>query len=212
MLRSPINALVQVFDGNGIEFLGKIQTINKQKVTVLLTEAVTANVESPLKIHLGQGISRGEKMDFVIQKAVELGVDQITPLFTERCGVKLNDDRWQKRLQHWRAVAISACEQCGRNKVSEINEPQSLTDWVQSVSAELKLICDVETDAKLKNTTDKINSISLLIGPEGGFDPREIKLAEQNKFISLSLGPRVLRTETAAIAAITLMQSKFGDI
>ena len=149
-------------------------------------------------------------MDWAIQKATEAGVTEITPLFTERCEVKLNAERQEKRLQHWRKIAISACEQCARNRIPVINPPRTIQDWVQSRQTTLNFVLHHRTERKLSGY-EQPESVSLLIGPEGGLSADEIQLAESKQFNALALGPRVLRTETAPIAAISLMQYLWGD-
>ena len=140
VLRLNVGAKVQLFDGSGQEYRGELTGVTKKTVQVSLQECLEGLPESSLPIHLGQGLSRGERMDWAIQKATELGVAEITPLFTERCEVRLNDERAQKRLEHWQHIAISACEQCGRPKVPVIHPPQSLKDWQTRVEADLKLL------------------------------------------------------------------------
>lgn len=213
VLRLNVDDELHVFNGEGGEFSATIISINKQQVIIHVGHYLNIDNESPVTIHLGQAISRGEKMDFVIQKAVELGVAQITPIISERCGVKLSEERWHKRLQHWKAVAISACEQCGRNRLPIINEPKLLNDWTKELQGECKLILNPAGKQSIKNIFLKkaSHTIILLIGPEGGFSEVEINLAKQNDFHEISLGPRVLRTETAGIAAIATIQSLHGD-
>lgn len=219
VLRLTVNNELRVFNGIDGEFAAVINNITKQQVSIKITEHLLIDNESPIKIHLGQAISRGEKMDLVIQKAVELGVTQITPLITERCGVKLSEERWNKRLQHWQAVIISACEQCGRNILPMINEPCLLTDWLAHFKQDgftrsgIQLVLTPEGKQKLttvlSDTADR--DITLLIGPEGGLSEIEVQLAKQGGFIDVCLGPRVLRTETAGIAGVTAIQCILGD-
>jgi 16S rRNA (uracil1498-N3)-methyltransferase len=133
-------AALQVFDGSGTEFRGALVEVGKKRVRVQLNESFAGQAESPLRIHLGQGLSRGERMDWAIQKATELGVSEITPIFSERCEVRLKDERADKRLLHWRQVAISACEQCGRSQVPVIHPPVLLADWITQARADLKLV------------------------------------------------------------------------
>jgi len=149
-------------------------------------------------------------MDFTLQKAVELGVNKITPIISERCNVKMDADRWEKRLNRWRQIIISACEQSGRQVIPTLNPVVSLDSWVASCSAELKLILHPHEDNSL-NTNKKHKNIILLIGPEGGFSQMEIGLALKNDFRCVQLGPRILRTETAALAGVAVLQSMFGD-
>jgi 16S rRNA (uracil1498-N3)-methyltransferase len=221
VLRLVIGDELQIFNAEDGEFSASIKEINKQQVIIQLDKKLIINNESPIQIHLGQASARGEKMDWIIQKATELGVAQITPLITERCGVKLSEERWSKRLQHWQAVAISACEQCGRNKIPIINGPLILIDWLQHcqqavipAQAGIQLfVLDPQSQQKIKTQlTDKtIQDVVLLVGPEGGLSETEVNFTKQNDFIAVCLGPRVLRTETAGIAAIAAIQCLIGD-
>lgn len=212
VLRLGLGAPLQIFNADGEEYRAAIVAIKKNQVIAKLDHAIISDVESPLRIHLGQGISRGEKMDYTVQKAVELGVTQITPLLTERCGVKLSAERWEKRLQHWRAIIIAACEQSGRNVIPDIANPQPLTTWLAELQADWKLVLNPKGEKKLGELSGKPGTVSLLMGPEGGLTELEIALAKQASFIDLRLGPRILRTETAAVAVITVIQSYFGDM
>lgn len=209
VLRLPMGAPVQLFDGSGREFLGEITQITKKTVVVSLTETLTGLADSRLYTHLGQGLSRGEKMDFVIQKATELGVSEITPLITERCEVRLSDERADKRLVHWQQVAVSACEQSGRTTVPIINAPKTMADWLACVKADLKLM--LHPVSKPMASYASPSSLALLIGPEGGFSETELTLAATHDFQHVQLGPRVLRTETAPLAALSIAQSLWGD-
>jgi 16S rRNA (uracil1498-N3)-methyltransferase len=211
VLRLSTGAELRIFNGAAGEFAAHIISINKKEVQIKLGEYFVVHTESCLKIHLGQAISRGEKMDYTIQKAVELGVTQITPLLTERCGVKLSEDRWDKRLQHWRGIIVNACEQCGRDRLPLINEPVLFVNWLAQVNSTCRLVLDPEEDAGLQRLQITDQTITLLIGPEGGLSEREINLTKQNSFVGIKLGPRILRTETAALAAISALQSKWGD-
>lgn len=211
VLRAAIGDEIIVFNGDGGEYLAVISAINKKNVEVELKIFTDRTAESALHLILAQGIARGEKMDFVMQKAVELGVSEIYPLVTERCNVRLDKEREQKRIEHWRAVVISACEQSGRTRVPVVHEPRLLTEWVTSIQAEAKFILLPEAKQKL-SVTQEAKNIAVLIGPEGGLSEQEINLAVKNQFTPLNLGPRVLRTETAALAALTVIQYQFGDL
>lgn len=213
VLRAKVNDPVIVFNGKGGEYLAKIITIDKKTTELFLEKFIRRDNESPLELYLAQGISRGEKMDFTIQKAVELGVKKIIPLFTERCNVKLNHERQEKKLLHWQSIIISACEQCGRNKIPEILSPQKLEEFLQVNPKEVRLVLSPHTQQKLSALTPPAQTkIILFIGPEGGFSEYEVKKMLEVGFFPLNLGPRVLRTETAAIAAITALQAKWGDL
>jgi 16S rRNA (uracil1498-N3)-methyltransferase len=211
VLRLSIQAPVYLFNNSGYEFLASIEAMTKNAVTVIITNFTPDTNESPLKIHLAQVLSKGEKMDLVIQKATELGVDSITPLFSERALIKKISDRSENKLEHWQKIAIAASGQCWRNYVPIINAPIALDAWLQQQTADHKLILStVAASQHLKGL--KINtSVSLLIGPEGGFSAAELELALQQGFVAITLGPRILRTETAGIAAIAILQSLFGD-
>jgi 16S rRNA (uracil1498-N3)-methyltransferase len=213
VLRNQIGDHLTLFNGKGGEYLGEIAQIDKKHVTVNLLEYRNHDVESPLELYLAQGISRGEKMDYTIQKAVELGVKKILPLFTERCTVKLDTERKEKRLEHWQSIIISACEQSGRNTIPEIVLPQSLEKGLASLNADVCFVLSPKTTQKLAEfTIQKGQRIVLLIGPEGGLTDQEMNLTFLHHFLPLNIGPRILRTETAAVAAISALQCYFGDM
>src|SRR3990167_6449827 len=203
-----------LFNGRGGEYLAKLAKIEQKSAIIEVKSYQDPARESCLDITLGQAISRGDRMDYTIQKAVELGVKHIVPLFSERCTVKLPNDRLQKKQHHWQNVIISACEQSGRCFIPKLSAPQPLHEWLKHPFPGRKWVCDPDATASLKAqpSPDTTQPMTLLIGPEGGLTPAEIDLAHQVGFLSLSLGPRILRTETAAIVAITLLQSRWGDI
>ncbi|MCY1424703.1 Ribosomal RNA small subunit methyltransferase E [compost metagenome] len=200
---------MQLFDGSGQEFVGELVEVGKKSVQVELREQFAGQTESPLRIHLGQGLSRGERMDWAIQKATELGVAEITPLVSERCEVRLKDERADKRLAHWRQIAISACEQCGRSRVPTINPPLGLDDWLAQTAADLKLVLHPLAEPLASHARPA--SLAFLIGPEGGLSDAEVQLAQQAGYHSARLGPRVLRTETAPVVALSVAQQLWGD-
>lgn len=211
VLRLQVQSQIILFDGSGGEFRGFIKTIDKRVVTVEIGEHIKREVESPLFIHLGQVISRGEKMDFTIQKAVELGVSEITPLISERCNVKLPPDRMQKKMVHWQSIIINACEQSGRNRIPVINAPVELNQWITENNAGLKLILHPSATTNDLSKQNAQQQITLLVGCEGGFTRSELNWAIENHFKHLTLGPRILRTETAALTAISVLQCRWGD-
>ncbi len=211
VLRLQTGAPIILFNGDNHEYIGELDIRDKRTVMVHIQNKILHNRESPLKIHLAQGIARGEKMDFIIQKAVELGVHEITPLFTERCNVKLDQERTLKRIAHWQMVAISAAEQCGRNQITKIHMPTELATFVENVSSDQKFILSHRAQQDLKSIAQATHC-TLLVGPEGGFAPHELHMAEAQDFISIVLGPRILRTETAALVAVSLLQAQLGDI
>ncbi len=212
VLRLKTGSGLRVFDGCGLEFLATLIDQQKKKAIIAITEPRPSFLESPLHIHLGQGISRGEKMDYTIQKAVELGVTKITPLYTQYSGVTLSGERIEKRLAHWRSIIISACEQCGRNVLPTIVPPLSLEHWLQACQEPLRFILQPGGNQHLRNITKAADYVALVTGPEGGFSAEELALANQAQFQALNLGPRVLRTETAAPAAIAALQCLWGDM
>jgi len=209
VLRHAAGDAVQLFDGSGQEYLGALIEVGKKAVRVELREQLAGQAESPLRIHLGQGLSRGERMDWAIQKATELGVSEITPIVSERCEVRLKDERADKRLAHWRQVAISACEQCGRSVLPVIHAPVTLAEWQAHVQAELKLV--LHPVAAPLESHARPHSLAFLIGPEGGLSEAEVEQAKAAGFHAARLGPRVLRTETAPVVALAVAQQLWGD-
>lgn len=209
VLRHGVGDAVQLFDGSGQEYLGQLIEVGKKSVRVELTEQLPGQPDSPLRVHLGQGLSRGERMDWAIQKATELGVAEITPIVSERCEVRLKDERADKRLAHWQQVAISACEQCGRSTVPVIHPPLLLADWLVQVEADLKLVLHPVAEPLVSHA--KPASLAFLIGPEGGLNDAEVSQAVAANFQAARLGPRVLRTETAAAVALSVAQQLWGD-
>jgi 16S rRNA (uracil1498-N3)-methyltransferase len=263
VLRLKPQDRIILFDGYDQEFLAEIINTNQKIAIVKILEAYSSSLESPVNIHLLQGIARGEKMDFIIQKTTELGVNEITPLFTQHCSVKLNAQKAENKVAHWQKVVINACEQCGRNQVPKINIPQTLEQWLaanrgdnrlrlilspngnlslKSLACENKmesncsrrsLACENfeshsrgsgnldphlrEDDTVYKSASchfrgsGNLTEITLLIGPEGGLSEDEIALCAKYNFHEVKLGPRILRTETAALAAISAIQAIYGD-
>ena len=212
VLRMQAGQALLLFNGDGHDYHATITEAGKKHVLVAVTEAAGNETESPLRVVLAQTLSKGDRMDYAVQKAVEMGVSEIVPLTTERCDVKLKGDREDKRLRHWQQVAISAAEQCGRARVPEIQPVMTVQQWLEHARAcDLRLVLHHRTERSL-NTLEKPSSIALMIGPEGGLTAEEIALAESHGFLPVALGPRVLRTETAPVAAIALCQWLWGDI
>ncbi len=210
VLRLGVGDGVTLFDGHGGEYPGEVAALDKKRVQVATGLHRQQECESSLDIHLGIAVSRSERMDWIVQKSTELGVVSLTPLLTEHTGVKLVGDRAEKKIQHWQHIAISACEQCGRNRLPLINPLQAVTAWLASTVAERKFVLHHRADNT--GTGKPPNSIALLVGPEGGLSESEIETAAQAGYTALSLGPRVLRTETAPLAAIAILQSYWGDM
>ncbi len=214
VLRLRVNDEVHLFDGTGNELHGRICVITGKSVRLDRLYNHVINRESPLHIVLAQALCSSEKMDWVVQKATELGVSAIQPLQTERSITRLSGERAEKRTEHWRGVAISACEQCGRNTLPVVYAPQDFTHWLLDMrpSTATKLMLAPASHISLGRQIKPIHSIVLLIGPEGGWSAAEIEMSEQANFTQVSLGARILRTETAAIAGITALQTLWGDL
>ncbi|WHP32201.1 16S rRNA (uracil(1498)-N(3))-methyltransferase [Trabulsiella odontotermitis] len=212
VLRMTTGQQVQLFDGSNQVFDADIIQADKKSVRVSVQRATLDDRESPLHIHLGQVMSRGEKMEFTIQKSIELGVSLITPLFSERCGVKLDAERLNKKIQQWQKIAIAACEQCGRNQVPEIRPAMDLEAWCAEQDDSLKLNLHPRASQSINTLPLPVERVRLLIGPEGGLSADEIAMTARYQFTDILLGPRVLRTETTALTAITALQVRFGDL
>lgn len=212
VLRMKIGDMLTLFDGLNYEFLSKIVNINKHEVSVIIEESRYLSRESKLNINLAQCISKGDKMDLVIQKAVELGVCQVFPIISERCVVSINNERLLKKQKQWQDQAISACEQCGRNLIPIIHEPIKIKYFLEQNHKSNSFILSPLAEKSWHDLKNLENDLTILIGPEGGLSADEILLAEKQGFESINMGPRILRTETAAIAAISIIQALFGDI
>lgn len=215
VLRAKADDIITLFNGNGGEYTARICEINKKTIHVFIESYVDRDLDPEIKIVLGQGVARAEKMDFIVQKAVELGVKLIVPLITERSQYRVISD---KRLLHWQEVAVSACEQSGRNFVPKIASPQSLQSFMnEMLDANKRFILtphlEVTADKMTLSCEQLANkaTVALLIGPEGGFSKEEVMLAKESDFTPITLGPRVLRTETAALTALALIQFCYGD-
>lgn len=201
-----------LFNGRGGEYNATLEKVDRNATCAHIDTYSSRITESPLSITLLQGISRGERMDYTIQKAVELGVAEIIPLFTERCTVQLKDDRVIKKLHHWRGVAISACEQSGRTRIPAIRTPLSLQQYLQEhPTTGTALLLDPGATQGFTSLAHPDSRVTLLIGPEGGLSHGEIEHARQAGFLGVRLGPRILRTETAALVACTALQTLWGD-
>jgi 16S rRNA (uracil1498-N3)-methyltransferase len=199
-----------LFNGDGRDYSAEFSGIRDKCVVVRLLDGKTPANESPLIIHLVQAICRGERMDYVLQKATELGVFSIQPLKSQRVEVRLDETRQAKRMAHWQGVVISACEQSGRALVPEVKTPLSLPEWMASTVESPRLVLDPLAENRLSDLSVALASISILVGPEGGFTDEEMAKACANDVMPVSLGPRILRTETAGPAAIAVLQAKTG--
>lgn len=201
-----------LFDGIGGEFHARILRVEKQMLTAVIDGAAINDRESPLKIVLAQGVSGGDRMDYTLQKAVELGVTEIRPIQAERSVVKLAGERAAKRIQHWQSVVISACEQCGRSIVPEVHAISGFREWLANESQETcRIVLAPDAEQRLADLPRPASPIVLLAGPEGGLTENELEIAQMRGFVPIRLGPRILRTETAALVAISAMQTLWGD-
>ncbi len=211
VLRMTIAQKIIVFNGDGYEYHGEISSSHKKKMTARFTIQILRNNESPIETRLGLCISKGEKMDYAIQKAVELGVSAIFPLISEYCSVKREGEREEKKHLHLQKVIISSCEQSERNHIPKLYQLQSLKDWVKHETSDLKWVLHPTEHHSDQKIMVPPKSISILIGPEGGFSKKDLEEAIQEGFGIVSLGKRILRTETAPSVILSIIQSKWGD-
>ena len=214
VLRLRTGDALTVFDGSGGEFAARIEEFRKDTVMVSVEDHRTLDRESPLSLTLAQGVSRGERMDWIIQKATELGAARIVPVFTKRSVVRLDERQAERKLQHWRAITVSACEQCGRNRLPDLATPVDFFDVLPAefTPGATRLLLSPSGDLRIDDLKDVGQGITVLIGPEGGLEDVEQESALAAGYKPVRLGPRVLRTETAAIAALTIIQRYFGDL
>lgn len=214
VLRSCVGDTLTVFNGDQGEFVATLTAIAKTSATVAVREHRDAATESPLKVHLVQGVSRSERMDFVIQKATELGVKRISPVFSAHGVVRLDDARASRRRAHWQKIAESACEQSGRIRPPLIDVPLPLNTWFgeRPGRPDKDLILKPGAATSLTSISSPQTKVCVLIGPEGGFSDAEYEAASVAGFTAVSLGPRILRTETAALATLAVLQSMWGDL
>ena len=215
VLRLRAGDAVALFNGDGCEYSAQVARVGKDAVTLVVTGCGAVDREAPLAVTLAQAASSGERMDFTVQKAVELGVAAIQPLASSRSVVRLDAARATKRLAHWQSVAIASCEQCGRNRVPLVSPLLELHEWLArgagARDGATKLLLSPVGAGRLREFTRPAARIVLLAGPEGGFAPGEERAATDAGFAPVRLGPRVLRTETAAVAALAAMQALWGD-
>lgn len=212
VLRLGVAGIVHLFNGRDGEFAGEIIQIKKHEVSVRLLSQIRSPVKSVLRISLGLGLSRGDRMDFAIQKSTELGVTQLTPIYTEQSEVRLPPARLDNKLRHWRKIAISASEQSGRIDIPKVCMPAEMADWYQNTGAGLNLLLEPGGQEKFPDSIGKSATINLLIGPEGGFSEAEINWGREHNFAVVGMGTRILRTETAPIAALSILQYLYGDM
>ena len=210
VLRVRVDDPVTLFNGDGVDYLATVTNIGKHAVTLTVTTLTDAAAESPLFTDLGLALSKGERFDWAIQKATELGVSRITPLLSERVEVKLPSDRMAKKQQHWQQVVISACEQSGRAVVPQVQSVMQLGDWCRQTDADCKLMLHHHEPAGLQAHAPQ--HVALLIGPEGGLSANDIVQASNAGFAAWRIGPRVMRTETAPAVALAVLGARWGDL
>lgn len=211
VLRLREGAPLILFNGDGGEFRASVAAVARREVRVHVESSHPRECESPLPVTLVQAISRGERMDYTIQKAVELGVTRIVPVLSTRSVVNLDEERRGRRLEHWRKIIAGACEQCGRNRLPELLEVHALAAWLGQPQAGLALVLDHRAERGLGDFVPP-SAVTLLIGPEGGLAPEEVAAARNAGYDGLRLGPRILRTETAAVTALSVLQARWGDL
>jgi 16S rRNA (uracil1498-N3)-methyltransferase len=213
VLRLRPKAALTLFNGRGGEYAASIARVHRSEVTLAVGQHEPIERESPFPLTLAQGVSRGERMDLVVQKATELGVARLVPVLTERSIVRLDEEQSDRKSNHWRAVAIAACEQCGRNRLPEVALPTQLREFLRQPAGDnVRLLLSPSGTRRIEDVPRPAHGVTVLIGPEGGLSDAEQEDALTSGFTAVNLGPRILRTETAAIASLTLLQREFGDL
>lgn len=213
VLRLSVGENLIVFNGNGGEYLARLASVSKRAASIYLEQFKALDVESPAQLSLVQAIIKPDKMDFALQKAVELGVASIQPLVTQRSVVRLGKDKAEKKVRHWQGVVIAACEQSGRTQLPKVHSPQNLNTWLQQPHAGTRLILAPGDYPSIQSlAADLPQPLELLIGPEGGFTEEEVHTAQAHGVQAISLGPRILRAETASLTALALLQQRYGDL
>ena len=211
VLRLPPGAAIVLFDGRGGEYEARIERVERDRVVAALGAWRDVERESGLAVTLIQAVQAGEKMDYTVQKAVELGVSHIVPVDSRRSVTRLSGERAARRVAHWQGVAAAACEQCGRNQVPQLAPLEKLENWLaRPANGALRLILAPDAEQALVDLPP-VSNVQMLIGAEGGLDPQEIVAAQQVGFRAVRMGPRILRTETAGLAALAAMQALWGD-
>ncbi len=210
VLRLKKAAKITIFNGDGREFLSDIVEASRKRVLIAVGEYIEPSVESFLRVTIGLGISRGGRMDMAVQKAVELGVNNITPILSERCVVQMKGEKIQQKLRHWQKISQHAVEQSGRTVMPQVDQPVDIRHWLENQSG-LKIFLDPFTDTSLTQLKPINSRVTLLSGPEGGFSGREKEMAINADFVPVRLGRRILRTETASLAALAAVQMLWGD-
>jgi 16S rRNA (uracil1498-N3)-methyltransferase len=216
VLRLKLGRPLIIFNGDGAEYTAELDTLQRHAGMLRVVEKHTQQRESPLAVTLAQGVSRGERMSYALQKAVELGVAQIQPIISEHCEVRLDEERTDKRHHHWHGIVVSACEQSGRLRLPALARAQSLQTWLATLASPtpqtLRLVLDPRGQDSLGLIAGSPHDLMVLVGPEGGLSTDEVKHAQTHGFVPVRLGPRTLRTETAAAAALSVVQLRWGDL
>jgi len=216
VMRLKSNDQLILFNGDGSDYLAQVINISKRQVEVSIKSKEDIDSKSNLKLILLQALTSNDKMDLIIQKTTELGISEIQPIICERSIVKIKKEKLKKKLSHWRQVSIAACEQCGRAKIPTIHEPENIIKYLERImesDKDTKIILSPEASKSLDNITPNIKQgIKFLIGPEGDFTKQELDLSIQKGFSPIKIGPRILRTETAPICILSILQYKYGDI
>jgi 16S rRNA (uracil1498-N3)-methyltransferase len=216
VMRLKINDQLILFNGDGSDFTGQVIRISKRQVEVSIKSKKNIKNESNLKVILLQALTSSEKMDLIIQKTTELGISEIQPIICERSIVKVKNEKIEKKLSHWRQVSIAACEQCGRAKIPTIHKPENIIKYLEKITDSdkiTKIILSPEATKSLDNVTHNVKrNIIVLIGPEGDFTKQELDFSIQKGFSPIKIGPRILRTETAPMCILSILQYKYGDI
>lgn len=212
VLRRRSGQPLHVFNGEGGYYSARLAASSGRSLFVEVLQYHAYDCESPVSITLAQGISRGPRMDYTLQKAVELGATRIVPVASEFSNVRLDAERTQRRLEHWRGIIVGACEQSGRNRLPELFPSVSFPDWIREEPGALRLILHHRASGGVGALSRDMRPVVLLCGPEGGFSEAEIRAAVEAGYIEIRIGPRVLRTETAAVAALAACQSRWGDL
>jgi 16S rRNA (uracil1498-N3)-methyltransferase len=213
VLRLGVGEPLILFNGEGGEYTAQLSNVSKRSASVLIDSFSTIDIESPIHLTLVQAVIKPDKMDFALQKAVELGANTLQPLITQRSVVRIGKEQVDKKLQHWEGIVVAACEQSGRTKMPDVPAPLTLERWLATPFAGTHLILAPGAYPRINALPiDLLMPIALIIGPEGGFTDDEVNACVQAGVLPVSLGPRILRAETASISALALLQQRYGDL
>ncbi|MDZ4731844.1 MAG: 16S rRNA (uracil(1498)-N(3))-methyltransferase [Xanthomonadales bacterium] len=210
VLRVVVDQPLVLFNGDGHDYATTVEKVSKSGVVARISSRLPAKADSPLRTTLVQSLARGERTDYALQKATELGLTVFQPVESARTEVRLKPEKLGTRMTHWHKVMISACEQCGRARLPELRPPMELAEWAAAESGDMRLVLDPAADLPLAQL-ELSSAVQILVGPEGGFEDQELELLQRCGIRSVSLGPRILRTETAGPTALAIMQAMAGD-